>query len=390
MNQNRYLSKVIADDLKTKMVFVGGARQVGKTTLAKEILAPLFGSSVYYNWDFAADRKRLKNLEFPGEPSLLILDEIHKLRGWKRFLKGIYDTQKDRYRFLVTGSARLHIFRRGGDSLQGRYHYYTLHPFSLSELTGHTPVIEPGQELQFTGNNSADTLNALMQFGGFPEPFLSQSTRTLRRWHSEKLERLFREDIRETEDIRDFSNLKLLGDMLPQKAGAPLSVNAIREDLEVSHKAVTNWLNILERFFYHFRIYPFAGSKVRSVKKAPKLYLVDWSEIEDEGARFENLIASHLLKTIDFLRECEGYKTELFYLRGTDGKEVDFLVTHDRKPWFAVEAKLSETAPSPQLRYFKERLQIPYAYQVIRKSGVDILRDGIRIISADKFLGGVG
>ncbi|MBV6512520.1 MAG: hypothetical protein FMNOHCHN_02027 [Ignavibacteriaceae bacterium] len=390
MNQNRYLSKVIADDLKTKMVFIGGARQVGKTTLAKEILAPLFGSSEYYNWDFAPDRNRLKKLEFPGEPSLLILDEIHKLRGWKRFLKGIYDTQKDRYRFLVTGSARLNIFRRGGDSLQGRYHYYTLHPFSFCELMNHTPAIEPGLELQFTGNNSADTLNSLLQFGGFPEPFLSQSKRTFRKWHAEKLERLFREDIRETEDIRDFSNLKLLGDMLPQKAGAPLSVNAIREDLEVSHKAVTNWLNILEQFYYHFRIYPFAGSKVRSVKKAPKLYLVDWSEIEDEGARFENLIASHLLKTIDFLRESEGYKTELFYLRGTDGKEVDFLVTHDRKPWFAVEAKLSETAPSPQLRYFKERLQIPYTYQVIRKAGVDILRDGSRIISADKFLGGVG
>lgn len=363
---------------------------MGKTTLAKEIIAPLFGNSEYYNWDFAPDRNRLKKLEFPGEPSLLILDEIHKLRGWKRFLKGIYDTQKDRYRFLVTGSARLNIFRRGGDSLQGRYHYYTLHPFSLSELMNHTPVIEPGQELQFTGNNSTDTLNSLLQYGGFPEPFLSQSKRTLRRWHAEKLERLFREDIRETEDIRDFSNLKLLGDMLPQKAGAPLSVNSIREDLEVSHKAVTNWLNILEQFYYHFRIYPFAGSKVRSVKKAPKLYLIDWSEIEDEGARFENLIASHLLKTIDFLRESEGYKTELFYLRGTDGKEVDFLVTHDRKPWFAVEAKLSETAPSPQLRYFKERLQIPYTYQVIRKASVDILREGIRIISADKFLGGVG
>lgn len=390
MNQNRYLSKFIADDLKTKMVFVGGARQVGKTTLAKEILAPLFGSSEYYNWDFTADRKRLKNLEFPGEPSLLILDEIHKLRGWKRFLKGIYDTQKDRYSFLVTGSARLNIFRRGGDSLQGRYHYYTLHPFSLSELMNHTQAIEPGQELQFTANNSADTLSSLMQFGGFPEPFLSQSTRTLRRWHNEKLERLFREDIRETEDIRDFSNLKLLGDMLPQKAGAPLSVNAIREDLEVSHKAVTNWLNILEQFYYHFRIYPFAASPVRSVKKAPKLYLVDWSEIEDEGARFENLIASHLLKTIDFLRESEGYKTELFYLRGTDGKEVDFLITHNRKPWFAVEAKLSETATSPNLLYFRDRLQIPYTYQVIRKTGVDILRDGIRIISADKFLGGVG
>ncbi|QOJ28340.1 MAG: ATP-binding protein [Ignavibacteriales bacterium] len=390
MNKNRYLSKVIDSNLKTKMVFIGGARQVGKTTLAKEIIAPLFGNSEYYNWDFAPDRNRLKKLEFPGEPSLLILDEIHKLRGWKRFLKGIYDTQKDRYRFLVTGSARLNIFRRGGDSLQGRYHYYTLHPFSFSELMNHTPVIEPGQELQFTGNNSADTLNSLLQFGGFPEPFLSQSRRTLRRWHAEKLERLFREDIRETEDIRDFSNLKLLGDMLPQKAGAPLSVNAIREDLEVSHKAVTNWLNILEQFYYHFRIYPFAGSKVRSIKKAPKLYLVDWSEIEDEGARFENLIASHLLKTIDFLRESEGYKTELFYLRGTDGKEVNFLITHDGKPWFAVEAKLTETAPSPQLRYFKERLQTPYTYQVIRKSGVDILRDGIRIISSDKFLGGVG
>ncbi|HEX9971434.1 MAG TPA: DUF4143 domain-containing protein, partial [bacterium] len=168
-----------------------------------------------------------------------------------------------------------------------------------------------------------------------------------------------------------------------------LSINSIREDLEVSHRAVSNWINILEQFYYHFRIYPFQKQIIRSIKKDPKLYLFDWSEVEDEGARFENLIASHLLKLVQYLKEYEGYKTNLFYLRNVDKKEVDFLVTVDDKPWFCVEAKLNDTSPSPSLFYFKERLNIPYGYQVIKKQNIDIFKDNVRIISADRFLAGL-
>lgn len=389
MNKNRYLKNSIVEDLEEKMVFIGGARQVGKTTLARELVASGFNRREYYNWDLSTDRKRIKAMEVPGEDALLIFDEIHKYRNWKNLVKGMYDSYKDKYKILVTGSARINIYRRGGDSLQGRYHYYTLHPFSVAELSGTGNDIKPMAELVFRKAGAEDDFAVLYKFGGFPEPLIRQSERTLRRWHNEKLERLFREDIRDVEIVRDLGNMKLLGDMLPSKAAGVLSINAIREDIEVSHRAVTHWLNILEQFYYHFRIYPFASSVVRSLKKEAKMYLLDWSEVEDEGARFENMIASHLLKMVHFLREREGYNIELNYLRNVDKKEVDFLVTVNKKPWFAVEAKFSDTSVSPNLFYFRDRLKIPFSYQVVKKNGVDISRDGIRIISANKFLRGL-
>ena len=231
-----------------------------------------------------------------------------------------------------------------------------------------------------------ETLDALDTFGGFPEPFTKQNMRHLRRWHNEKIERMFREDIRDLEAIRDIGNMKLMSDMLPTKVGASLSLNSIREDLEVSHRAVTHWMDVLESFYYHFRIYPYTSKKIRSLKKEPKLYLWDWSEVTDDGRRFENLIASHLLKFVHFLTEYEGHRAELSYLRDVDKREVDFLVTIDGKPWFAVEAKLADTALSPSLGYFRDRLSIPYVYQVVKKENIDLLEKGGRILSAAKFL----
>ncbi|NOX18716.1 MAG: ATP-binding protein, partial [Chlorobi bacterium] len=310
-------------------------------------------------------------------------------RAWKNLVKGIFDKYKEKYNIIVTGSARMNIYRRGGDSLLGRYFYYTLFPFSLAELNSNKNEFDPFGELNFSDANLSDALDTLYKFGGFPEPLLKQNVRFLRRWQNEKLERLFREDIRDVENIRDLSSMKLLGDMLPQKVASPLSVNALREDLEVSHRAVNNWLSILEAFYYHFRIYPFHSKKIRSLKKEPKLYLFDWSEIENEGARFENLIAMHLKKFVHFLNEVEGYKAELNYLKNVDKKEVDFLVSVKNKPWFAVEVKLTERKPSPNLFYYGERLKIPFCFQVVKTEKIDILRDDVRIISADKFLSGL-
>jgi len=389
MQKERYLTQSIISDLRDKMVFIGGARQVGKTTLAKEMIAKNYPHSAYYNWDYQPDRKKITSMELPGESNLLIFDEIHKFKKWKNFVKGIYDTNKDKYKILVTGSARLNIYRKSGDSLQGRYHYYTLHPFTLAELQLVKNKWKPFEELNFHSQSSQENFEALFKFGGFPEPLIAQSTRTLRRWHNEKLERLFREDIRDLENIRDINSMKLLGDMLPSKVASQLSLNSIKEDLGISHRAVTSWLNILESFYYHFRIYPYTSKAVRSIKKEPKLFLIDWSEVENESARFENLIASHLFKFTNFLLEQEGFKSSLHYLRNVDKKEVDFLITVDAKPWFAVEVKLSETQPSKNLKYFKERLHIPFIYQVVKQSDIDIIRDDIRIISADKFLSGL-
>ena len=386
MEKERYLTKCIVEDLSDKMVFVGGARQVGKTTLARKLIAPHFESSGYYNWDYRPDRQRILQSEFPGESSLIIFDEIHKYKKWKTLVKGIYDTQKERHRFLITGSARLNIYRKGGDSLQGRYHYYTLHPFSLAEMLGITNKVEPFREIPIQPNEYFQDLELLEYYGGFPEVLIKQNNRTLRRWHHEKLERLFREDVRDLQAVRDIGSIQLLGDLLPQKVGSLLSINSIREDIEVSHRAATSWLSILELFYYHFRIYPYHDKIIRSIKKEPKVYLVDWSEVPDESARFENLLASHILKLIHYMVEYQGHQAQLYFLRNVDKKEVDFFVCVNSRPWFCVEAKLSDTIPSSNLFYYKERLQIPYLYQVVKKRNVDIFKNGIRIISADRFL----
>ncbi len=383
---NRYITNSIKLDLSEKMVFIGGARQIGKTTLATKLVAPHFSESSYYNWDSRNDRKKILRSEFPGSARLLIFDEIHKYPKWKNWLKGEYDIHKDRYKFLITGSARLNIYRKGGDSLQGRYHYYTLHPLSLAEILNKKNDIKIFEELPVSDSNHANDLKLLERFGGFPEIFLKQNDRAIRRWHIEKIERLFREDIRDLESVRDIGNMQLLSDILPSKVGSLLSVNAIREDLEVSHRAVTNWLSILEQFYYHFRIYPYHKKSIRSLKKDSKLYMFDWSEIPDEAARFENLVASHLLKFTQYLKEYEGYRAALLYLRNVDKKEVDFIVTIDDTPWFCVEVKLNDTNPSPSLFYFRDRLNIPFAYQVVKKQDIDVFKQDIRVISADRFL----
>lgn len=389
MQKDRYLTPFIVEDLRDKMVFVGGPRQVGKTTLCRNFVATHFSNHAYFNWDNRTDRKTITASSWPGDTELLILDEFHKYRQWKGLIKGEYDKLKETYKFLVTGSARLDLYRRGSDSLQGRYHYYRLHPFTLGEVEGIAYVSSLQKELPIGKGGHQSTLDALDAFGGFPEPFMKQNTRLLRRWHNEKTERMFREDIQDIEAIRDLGNMKLLSDILPSKVGSLLSLNAIREDLEVSFRAVSHWMDILEAFYYHFRIYPFSGKKIRSLKKEPKLYLWDWSEVEDEAARFENLIASHLLKYVHFLVDYEGHKAELYYLRDVEKREVDFLVTIGGKPWFAVEVKLNDATLSPNIQYFKERLSIPFVYQVVKKSGVDKIEKGARIISAGKFLSGL-
>ncbi|MDP2933405.1 MAG: AAA family ATPase, partial [bacterium] len=272
--QKRYLSEAITADLKEKMVFLGGPRQVGKTTFGRKTIAAHYRQPAYFNWDYRPDRQDILNFTWPAEADLLFFDEIHKYKKWKNLVKGLYDKHRDDFDILVTGSARLDLYRRGGDSLQGRYHYYRLHPFSLAEASGRSGQQKPGSPLTFSPNKSdVNILKQLLAFGGFPEPFIAQNEKRLRRWRNERLERLFREDIRDTEIIRDLSSMELLADLLPTKAAGQLSINTLREDLEVSHKAVKRWLDLLERFYYHFRIYPFAGRKIRSLKKEPKLYL---------------------------------------------------------------------------------------------------------------------
>ena len=388
MPVTRYLQPDILADLPAKMVFVDGPRQVGKTTLARLCLGSVPG--VYLNWDNRDDRREIKAARWPGTRALVVLDEIHKWRQWKRWLKGEYDAHGARLQFLVTGSARLDTYRRGGDSLQGRYHHYRLHPFSVAELAspGVRRNTTPGRELELgvASASASGHAQALFEYGGFPEPFLAQSARTLRRWQRSRLERFFREDVRDLETVRDVTLVEQLADALPERVGSLLSLNALREDIEVSHRAVTHWIAVLDRLYHVVLLRPFPSRRFAALKKMPKAYLWDWTLVADPAARFENMVALHLLKFCHALQDLEGYNVDLYYLRDRAGHEVDFLVTFGRKPWFAVEAKLAETAIDPSLRYFRDRLRIPWVYQVVREATRDVVDGGIRCVPAATFL----
>lgn len=381
----RALLPILREDLAEKMVFLAGPRQVGKTTLARQILE-LEGAGAYFSWDNVRHRRAAREGRWPEPPALIVLDELHKQRGWKRWLKGEYDAHAGDYRYLVTGSARLDVYRRGGDSLQGRYHHHRLHPFSVRELSGHLPAAEPGEPLALGAGSREETLRQLFERGGFPEPFSSGSERTRRRWRKERSERFVREDVRELEAVRDLANLELLVDLLPERVGSPLSVNSLCRDLEVSHRAVSNWLEILVRLYFSYRVPPYTHRAIRGLKKEQKTYLWDWSLVPDAGPRFENMVASHLLKLCHHLEDVEGRAAKLHYVRDRDGRELDFLVTVDKKPWVGVEVKTTETAIGTPLRYFRDRLRIPYVYQCVLEETRTFVQDGITVVPASRFL----
>jgi predicted AAA+ superfamily ATPase len=364
---HRYLERQVRKDLQRKMVFVAGPRQVGKTTLARRLPGAERG---YLNWDVAEDRERILRGELPPNP-LWVFDEIHKYRSWRGFLKGLYDRRAARQRILVTGSARLDLYRYGGDSLQGRYHLLRLHPLSAAELG----LTKPSQ------------LNDLIRLGGFPEPFFEGSETEARRWSREYRNRLVREDVVDLERVIDLGNLERLMMRLPDLVGSPLSLNALREDLQVSHKTVANWVDIFERLYALFRLSPFGAPAIRAVKKEQKHYHFDWSLVPDDGPRFENLVASHLLKWVHYRQDAEGADVELRYFRDTDGREVDFVVVEGRKPVLAVEAKWSDTAVDRSLRYLKVRFPLCDAWQVSAAGRKNyVTPDGIRVAPALELL----
>jgi predicted AAA+ superfamily ATPase len=354
-------------DLARKMVFVAGPRQVGKTTLARSLRG---ASSGYLSWDVAEHREHILRREMPAS-RLWVLDEIHKYRSWRGLLKGLYDNRRRGQRILVTGSARLDFYRFGGDSLQGRYHLLRLHPFSVAEL----------------GLRGAADLQDLLRLGGFPEPFLGGSEVEARRWSREYRNRLVREDVASLERVQDLGNLELLALRLPELVGSPLSVNALREDLQVSHKTVSGWLKVLERLYAVFRLPPLGSARIRAVKKEQKHYHFDWSLVPSEPGRFENLVASHLLKWVHFEEDARGRDVELRYFRDTEGREVDFVVLEGQQPRLLVEAKWSDAEPDRGLRYLKARFPAAAAWQVSAVGRKDFVTpEGIRVAPALELL----
>jgi hypothetical protein len=350
----RHLRPILLTDLGEKMVFLGGPRQVGKTTLALSLLDEGKATHpAYLSWDDLADRKLLLAGALPADQPLLIFDEIHKYRQWRGLIKGIYDKQHALRRILVTGSARLDHYRKGGDSLQGRYHYHRLHPLSLYE-------IDP--------KPTASDLDQLLAFGGFPEPFLRADGRHWKRWQRERQSRIVQEDLISLEQVKEVSQIELLASVLPARVGSPLSINNLRRDLAVAFETADRYIRILENLYFCFRIPPHGLPKLRAAKKEQKLYMWDWSLCDDPAARFENLVASQLLKYCHHLEDTEGETMSLRFLRDSAGREIDFIVVRGGKPVFAVECKTGERDLSRNIPYFAARSDIPIFYQVHRGS----------------------
>ena len=350
----RYISSHILDDLRKKMVFVGGPRQVGKTTLAKAILSKNFPAGIYLNWDYDEDRQDILQKRWSDENDLLIFDELHKFPRWKSWIKGLYDVSHEIHSFLITGSARLDIYRRGGDSLMGRYHYWRLHPFTLDEIPN--------------GFSSKDAFNRLMTVGGFPEPFLDGDERQARRWRRERFDRVIREDVRDLESVRNIQLLSMFLDLLRHRVGGLVRLSNIASDIQISPKTAKSWLEVLERMYLVFSVRPYTKSLPRAVLKPPKVYFFDNGDVlGDEGVRFENLVATSLLKRLHFLEDRDGYCYELRYIRDKEGREVDFAVIKDGHLEELIEAKYSDDSISRHLQYYAERLKPEKATQIVAK-----------------------
>ncbi len=348
------------------MVFIGGPRQVGKTTLAMTFLDNYYdGHPSYLNWDNEILRRKIQQGDWPKDEPIIIFDELHKKKGWQTFIKGFWDVWKNTQRYIVTGSARLDTFRKGGDSMLGRYHYYRIHPFTLPEL-----------------GISPDNLQRIFCFGGFPEPLLEMDENELRRWHYQRVSKLVRVDLRDLENINDLDKVELLADSLGTRVASILSYKSIAEDLEKSDKTIKKWIKTLETIYYCYTLAPFGTNKIKALKKSQKLYLWDWSQVENEGARFENMVASHLLKLCHYWEDVFGHRAELRYIRDETGKECDFVVLKNRKPIFAVECKLRDDKIDKNILYFKQRLEIPQWYQVYLYDGkTRLISPDIKILS---------
>jgi len=371
------------------MVLLSGPRQCGKTTLVRAIAREAGGQ--YLNWDDPADRRTIQNADIDFDAGLWVFDELHKNRRWRGLLKGLYDTHGPAHRILVTGSARLELYGHGGDSLQGRYFPHHLHPLTASEVAG-IPLV-PLDDIADLPQDAVpgDLLESLLTLGGFPEPFLGGSEKDAARWRLAYAARLVHEDVRDLERVREIDRMELLYDRLSAVAGSVLSINSLREDLEVSFETVRAWIAILERLDAVFRVPPYGPPRIKSVKKEQKLYFWDWSRAESEAARFENLIALHLLRFVHWARDVEGEKLELRYFRTRAGHEVDFLLMRRGRPWMAIEAKLSEEPLDAGLRYLLQRVAVPYAFQVHTHVGrerrvADVGRSAVRHVSAARLL----
>lgn len=365
----RYIINSIKQDLQKKMVFIGGPRQVGKTTLAKSLLADGIKGR-YFNWDYDEDRQAILQKKWSKDDTLLIFDELHKYPHWKSWIKGLYDVAGDQHQILVTGSARLDIYRQGGDSLLGRYHYWRLHPFTLDEV----PVDLVDQL------DNQEIFQRLMTVGGFPEPFFSNNIRDSRRWRKERFDRVLQEDIRDLESIKNIQSLRLFLDLLRTRVGGMVVLSNLAQDIQVSPQTAKSWLESLERMYLLFKVMPYTQSIPRAILKPPKVYFFDNADVMGtDGTKFENLIATHLLKRLHYLEDHEGYHCELRYIRDKEGREVDFAIIKDGVLEQLIEVKYSDEDISRPLQYYTQRLKPKRSTQIVANLDKPYDKDGIRV-----------
>ncbi|MCP4578667.1 MAG: ATP-binding protein [Deltaproteobacteria bacterium] len=367
----RYLQKFIRSDLEQKIVLLSGPRQVGKTTLSKQLTT----SHAYLNFDASSDRRIIRSQEWDRDCELVIFDELHKMRKWKSWTKGVYDTEGISPSLLVTGSARLDTYRKGGDSLAGRFFYYRLHPLTVKEICDQ--LGEPPQT----------ALDNLLRLGGFPEPYLKNSEKFAKRFRRIHTDTIIREDLLDLERVRDIKSMEILIDLLRNRVGSTTSFTALANDLQVSIHTVKHWLQILENLYIIFAVRPYHKNIARSLLKESKYYLYDTGSVSgDLGAKLENTVACALLRDLHLIEDTTGSRVSLHYLRDKEKREVDFLPVIDNHPVCMVEVKVSDDNFSPALFRFHGMLKQTNPFQIVYRLKHKKTKNGARMLPVHEFL----
>jgi hypothetical protein len=370
----RYLDERILNDLPTKMVLLTGPRQVGKTTLSRQLMGA-FDVAQYLNWDVLADRAVLQRQSWNPRAKLLVMDEIHKMSGWKGWLKGVVDGRFPGQALLVTGSARMETFRQGGDSLAGRYFAFRLHPFSVREWCEQSHM-EP-----------ADALDHLLERGGFPEPCLAGKSIHANRWRAQYFNDLIREDVLEFSRLHEINTMRLFVELLRERVGSPLSLASIARDLAVSPATLKRYLDILQALFIVFTVQPWHHNIARAILQSPKVYFFDTGLVRgDQGVRLENAVAGMLLKHVHFLQDAVGRAAALHYIRTKDGTEVDFALSEEGRLTHLIECKLGDNKLHRGLLRFAGQFPDAEAVQIVYGLRQEEFRSGIRITDAANWL----
>ncbi len=365
----RCYDALLSDRSDRQMKFISGPRQVGKTTTCTSFSRNIH----YYNWDNDKHRELIlagseKIAHDAGldtlrkNPADIVFDEIHKYSKWKQFLKGFFDLYQTKCRIVVTGSSRLEVYKKGGDSLMGRYFPYRMHPLTVGE------VVRPkGLEsnFRFPSRISKNDFDALLRFGGFPEPWLKADQKFHARWSNSRNDLLFKQDIRDLTMVRELSQIKLLSSLLEERVAGLINYSDLARSVQMTVDTVRRWIDILSSLYFCYTVRPWFRNVSKSLLKEPKIFLWDWSTIRDPGARVENFTASHLLKYVHWMEDTGHGKFGLYFIRDKMKREVDFLVSRDNKPFMLVEAKTGMRKLSPHLLHFAEVLKVPHAFQVV-------------------------